>query len=632
MRDVASRLPRWLIALASIVALGTPALAHGNVTAYVDSFGDLWAIGDDLANNLRIGSAGDDTSVFRLWGGDATTTVNGLSQVTLFAPGSRILVGLGAGNDVAGLGTDYGSDPPCCGRDLFVLTGSGNDTLRGMGPFPSVFADLGSGNDSFLWGEGALDLRNADIRTGDGADVIDIDTGLYDSRIETGAGSDRLTVGDGGRGSQLDLGSGDDRLVLDGGRDFDVQAGAGNDELQFLGIGGHLWLDASDGQDEVLVLGGGSAIEPMSLFLGADDDRLRVGNAWLGAALFDGGSGRDVYLDLGNVFVSGSPELRSFETPLVTTAPELGFSTRITGRVVAELGRPLPGAVVFLPAHGLWTVTDAAGAFRFYPFRFEPGEGQSEVVEVVVGATLRGRARSGAAQVELVPLSNSSVGDIVLAPEQRNILIYGPPPSWSPLLARTLETALVGVGYRRAEVSHLEALPADLSPYGVIWHIGAPIPAAELQRLADFVRAGRGLYLSGGTVAVDASLEVLVNQLVVGGGIDIGGGETGGPYVFNPVAAGGVTRTPHVLNSFSESSFPNVLTGLAPRNVLFTGSFDGEVPAAVWDASDLHGGRGRVALVTSPLWMRGGSTAIRRFVENLQAFLQREPDALAVRY
>jgi hypothetical protein len=143
------------------------------------------------------------------------------------------------------------------------------------------------------------------------------------------------------------------------------------------------------------------------------------------------------------------------------------------------------------------------------------------------------------------------------------------------------------------------------------------------------VRSGRGLYLSGGTPAVNSGVLEVVNQLVSSGGIALGGPEVGAPFAFAPDAAGGVTHTPNELPDFTGSSFPHAVTGLAPRNVLFTGA-GARAAGAVWDTSDLAGGRGRVTLVVHSFWIDGGYG--RRLedplIENLQAFLQREPDAL----
>ena len=69
--------------------LATLDRADGNVLAYVDSAGELWVIGDDASNDVRIDSGGDDQSTFDAAGRDATTTVNGQAYATHFAPGEN---------------------------------------------------------------------------------------------------------------------------------------------------------------------------------------------------------------------------------------------------------------------------------------------------------------------------------------------------------------------------------------------------------------------------------------------------------------------------------------------------------------------------------------------------------------
>src|SRR5262245_57125967 len=156
--------------------------------------------------------------------------------------------------------------------------------------------------------------------------------------------------------------------------DVELRGGDGDDTFELaLFAAGSLELLAGDGADDVRITGDrksswSAPIDPMNVDLGPDDDRLAVGNADIGSALFDGGLGTDAYLDLaGNGFALGAPELRSFEVPKASREPPLERRTTLAGRVVDERGRPVPGALVTLPQCELSTATDAAGAFQLGP-------------------------------------------------------------------------------------------------------------------------------------------------------------------------------------------------------------------------------------------------------------------------
>src|SRR5688572_14594426 len=134
---------RGLFALAGVAVLATSAAAGGgNITTNVDEVGDVWLHGDDLGNELRIRAGGETTDEFRVQGLNGTT-IDGQSEVVLFGDGARIVLILGGGDNIARLGTDYGSNPSCCNRHLVVVAGPGNDELIFLGPFPFVNVDLG---------------------------------------------------------------------------------------------------------------------------------------------------------------------------------------------------------------------------------------------------------------------------------------------------------------------------------------------------------------------------------------------------------------------------------------------------------------------------------------------------------
>jgi len=608
-----------------LVALAGVSAAGGDVRAYADASGDLWVIADDANNGVRVYANHEDS--YTVAGLNATTTVNGQAQVTLVALGRRMVLVLGGGDNEAWLSTDHGAPNVHVFRELVVIGGSGQDRLLLKGPVPRMNADLGPGDDFVFVSESAGGLDGT-LLFGAGDDELSIDeaAGFYGS-VDFGAGNDRLESNESPVVGRVVLGPGDDRvsMISADAVDMDLDAGDGEDVLELDLLWGTLTLDTGDGRDRVRVTGHPASmwsrpLESLSVVLGEGEDRLELGDVELGTVDLDGGPGADAYSDRGGiVFDAGPPALHSFESRLGGSAP-----TRITGRVVAE-GEPVPGAVVLLPELGLSTSTDAGGAFSFEAVSNERG-----ALELTLGATVRGRPRSGAARVELASVGATEVGDIALEPGLCNVLVFGVPADRTDR-AGFLEGNLESLGFRPVEVTTLERLPSELAPYGVVWHVGGVVPAEAQLALVDFVRAGRGLHLCGGGPAQNASLEALVNQLVSGAGIAVGvsGTATTGFYTFNPDAAGGVTTTPNLLARFYRSAFARYVTGLKPRNVLLSMTASCDVPGAVWDSSDLVGGRGHVTLVMDASWIAPGESL--DVLENLQAFLAREPEGLPSR-
>jgi hypothetical protein len=250
-------------------------------------------------------------------------------------------------------------------------------------------------------------------------------------------------------------------------------------------------------------------------------------------------------------------------------------------------------------------------------------EESGDELELVAGATLDGRPRSGAARAELVPLGTTPVGDVVLEPVRRNLLVIGTPAQ----RVEAVETNLLAFGLRPEQVTGLDAAPDVLAPYGEVWHVGGPLGAAERARLEAFVLDGGGLLLTGGSGGVNDSLEILVNALVLGGGIEVGvtGTSTNGLHQFLPGAAGGVTRIPNLLDDLDRSGLTRFLTGLAPRNELMVMATSPDVPGAVWDARDLVGQQGRLLLITGGSWIVAGESLAP--FENFHAFLRHQPKA-----
>jgi hypothetical protein len=664
MVTLGTELVRGLFALAGVAVLATTASAGGgNITTNVDEVGDLWLYGDDLGNELRIRASGETTDEFRIQGLDGTT-IDGQAQTIAFAPGQRIVLLLGGGDNVAQLGTDYGSAPSCCSRHLVVVAGAGDDELVFIGPFPFINVDLGAGNDRMSVGEGGSQMKGA-MFLGDGDDEIvlgDYTTLIGD--VDMGSGNDHILVGwEASVSADVDMGAsddeiefvhaatltgevqlntGDDRIHGDvGGASVLVMGGVGSDVIDLhqlagnivlrLGapvfgsnrdddvvtihglLGGSLVVEDDYGNDRVSVIGGpGSGlIDPIRVHLGRHDDAVVLQHLEVGSADLDGGTGFDTYLDVGTTFAS-PPTIVNFEARFAP-GPDAIPPATVVGQVAFSSGQPVSGATVLLPRFGLVATTDDAGRFRFGTVPMRSG-----TLEITTGAIVAGRQRTGAGSVVLQPQGDSDAGEIVLGPGRRNVLVFGEAERTA-----ALEGNLLLLGFQPAEVTRTRTVPPDLTPYGVALHAGGePLAAEERARLADFVRSGGGLYLSGQSPALDTSLAAVVNELLGGATIQLRGGISSGPHTFNPQALDGLAQRPNALTAFDSAQFSRVVNGAQDANA-FVRLQSGEVVGAAWSSTQLASGRGRLVLLTSASWVQPGESL--DVLENLIAFLQRQP-------
>ncbi|MCB2107317.1 MAG: PEP-CTERM sorting domain-containing protein [Rhodobacteraceae bacterium] len=184
----------------------------------------------------------------------------------------------------------------------------------------------------------------------------------------------------------------------------------------------------------------------------------------------------------------------------------------------------------------------------------------------------------------------------------------------------TLASDLAAMGHT---VTNSATLASDLSGFDTIWHVGAfaPLTAGEQGQLSGFLASGGGIHLTGERPCCEVlndSLQDFVNGVVIGGGITVGDqGDIGGPYNFNPNAAGGVTAG---LTTWVPSASGGMAgLGLLPDpNILVTGAGNVAV-GGVWDSGDLVSG-GRLTLMMDVNWF---SIAARiPVIENIEAYLE----------
>ena len=669
MVTLRTELVRGLFALTGVAVLAASAAAGGgNITTNVDEVGDVWLYGDDLGNEVRF-RAGETRDEFRIEGLNGTT-IDGQAQVIAFAPGQRIVLILGSGDNVAVLGTDYGSSPSCCFRSLIFVSGAGNDVVDFVGPFPHVNMDLGAGNDHVEVDEGGSGIFGV-LFFGPGDDELVIGgiTGLSGD-VDMGVGNDRLSVDDSAVFANVDMGPGDDEIELyRANLRRDIDLGPGNDRVhgqaeatlepatiygrdgqdvvelrQFEGdiairlggnggahadddvvsidgfVGGSLLVDDDYGFDRVHVVDGlhvidapgAATIDQLTVRLGRYDDLLVLERLDVGSAELDGGNGFDQYLDVGVAFAN-EPVFVNFEADGFAPGLEAPQPATVVGQIAFANGQPVPGATVLLPRFDLVATTDDAGRFRLGPVPMRSG-----TLEITTGAIVGGRHRTGAGSVVLQP-GESDAGEIVLGPGRRNVLVFGQADE----RPSALEGNLLLLGYQPAEVTRSRALPPDLAPYGVALHVGGdPLDAEQRAQLAAFVQSGGGLLLTGQGPSSDSSLAELVNELLGGATIQLRGGVSSGPHAFNPQALDGLAQRPNALTAFDSGEFMRVLEGTQGANA-FVRLHGGEVVGAAWGPTDLVGRRGRMVLLTSAAWMQPGESL--DVLENLIAFLGRQP-------
>jgi hypothetical protein len=208
---------------------------------------------------------------------------------------------------------------------------------------------------------------------------------------------------------------------------------------------------------------------------------------------------------------------------------------------------------------------------------------------------------------------------------------------------KTLPTGVVIFGDRADEAAALRnhlaslgssltlsssTLPADLSAFGTIWHVGAfaPLTTVEQTRLRDFLAHDGGLHLTGERPCcepLNASLTSFLHAVVVGGAdITVGNqGDILGPYTFNPAARGGVTVG---LSSWAPLA-PGGMVGVSGANVLVTGAA-GAVVGGVWDREDLVGAAGRLTLLMDVNWLAGAGA--REVIDGVERFIDDPPSML----
>jgi hypothetical protein len=645
--------------LAALLLVG-PAAAQGNVLAFVDGQGNLRVFGDEASNQLVL-------LYERPFGelvveGVGGTTVNGMAEMRPIVPGTRFEFVMGGGDDVVRFGRF--DDGGCCdGRDILFFGGEGDDYFR-VGDeeagLARVYADLGPGNDRFWAGEDGS-IVELILFGGEGDDVLDgffsfmsgsatIDLGpgadLVDLREHVSLGAFSIDTGPGGYtilhhsiflGVSLPMvtGVGDDlvahpvELAAAGeAGPVMVDTGAGADRIRLNGsvdVESGITLQAGEDAD-VVELDAAHVLHGLGVSLGTGNDTLVLAGssfAALDPIVLDGAEGVDRYIDRGGNTFAVLPLRLNFEGPFAfAEPPPLVAATRIVGKVVQN-GEAVPGASVSVPRLGLVASSGTDGSFDLGPVVVPLTR-----LELAVGATVRGRRHAALAARRPSPEGVTDFGAVTVAPTRSTVLIFGDAASDALQLEQQLRT----LGRDPAAIVCQRFLPQDLSAFEVVWHVpaAAPLTAAERERLAAFVHSGGGLHLAGEGDLVQTAHAELVNALLADPDVAVvaHGPDSSFPIAYNSDATGGVTQQPNPLGLVQSFQGSRVLTGIEPENAFIVGA-TGKVFAGVWSSRDLTGGKGHLSLGLITLWLRSPQNLDA--VENLQSFLQREPDVYTAR-
>jgi hypothetical protein len=213
-----------------------------------------------------------------------------------------------------------------------------------------------------------------------------------------------------------------------------------------------------------------------------------------------------------------------------------------------------------------------------------------------------------------------------------NVLIAGTGDFSNPTPTEpndNLAQALTAAGY---SVVESPALPADLSSFGQVWWVDAnPMTTAEQNQLINFEETGRGVYLTGERPcceSLNAADQTIVNSVVSGGGITVGGqGDVcncNSPLPVNPTVVGNLATQPHTVTSWQPSA-PGGMAGV-PASSIFSyyqpDEFTTQVAAAAWDRPSTVG-QGRLVVFMDINWPETASRAANwsDVAENVAFFL-----------
>jgi hypothetical protein len=193
-----------------------------------------------------------------------------------------------------------------------------------------------------------------------------------------------------------------------------------------------------------------------------------------------------------------------------------------------------------------------------------------------------------------------------------NVLIAGSGNFGNTEANDNIAAALTSAGYT---VTELPTLPADLSSFGQVWRVDdTPPTAAEQTQLVDFANSGKGVFLTGENVeffsgegSLNAADQSMVNSIVTGGGITVGGEDVCCAaqtiaYPVNATVVGDLATQPHAITDWT-ATYPGTISGMADSSVFayYQATETTQTVAAAWDRASTVG-NGRLVLFMDINW------------------------------
>lgn len=164
----------------------------------------------------------------------------------------------------------------------------------------------------------------------------------------------------------------------------------------------------------------------------------------------------------------------------------------------------------------------------------------------------------------------------------------------------------------------------DLSAFDSVFGTSAfeTISTTEAALLTSFVNNGGGLYLTGERPCCEAlndSVETVVNSLLAGSNVQIGGqGDAGSSMTINSNVVGGLASMPNIITTWNPSA-SGAISGVSGDNIF--ASVNNMVTAAAWDMVDLVGNSGRLIVMMDVNWHVSPDANDLNILQNIETFL-----------
>src|SRR5262245_33359312 len=259
---------RLLFAAPALLFLTGSAWALGDVTAFVNSHGNVIIVGDSESNGVYVARTGLPMEILieGLDRGGGPTTINGEPSVILLASPELFSFDFKDGDDRLHFDSQFPADVKVSGGRGDDWIGFGDPVIGG-----DLDVDAGSGDDLVDIQDSAV-VGYFTVHTGSGADRIQSFFAFFnaDTFLDTGPGPDTVDIANSGFDGSLaiDTGADDDEVLLretEIGGDLEVKLGGGEDSIEMSGNTVDGDTEVKGGKnDDTFINGGGNSLEGRS--------------------------------------------------------------------------------------------------------------------------------------------------------------------------------------------------------------------------------------------------------------------------------------------------------------------------------------------------------------------------------